>query len=119
MTLRWKHWPNCRADSDWVVSGAKAGQPLSAGTLEHSFQRIRNERTYENARLHDLRHTVGTYAAQTGGNAYIIRDMLGHNRRPSLIVMLHGRQIRKVSSAIKLAIASRLRCLAKVARLYA
>jgi integrase len=26
--------------------------------------------------LHDLRHTVGTYAAQTGANAFLIRDLL-------------------------------------------
>jgi integrase len=65
-------------DSDWVVGGAKAGKPLSAGTLEHSFQRIRERAGISNARLHDLRHTVGTYAAQFGANAYVIRDTLGH-----------------------------------------
>lgn len=30
------------------------------------------------ARLHDLRHTVGTYAAQAGANAFLVRDKLGH-----------------------------------------
>lgn len=30
------------------------------------------------ARIHDLRHTVGTYAGQTGANAFNIRDLLGH-----------------------------------------
>lgn len=29
-------------------------------------------------RLHDLRHTVGTYAGQAGANAFIVRDLLGH-----------------------------------------
>lgn len=28
--------------------------------------------------MHDLRHTVGTYAGQTGANAFLIRDKLGH-----------------------------------------
>src|SRR4051812_40135591 len=65
-------------DSDWVVGGAKAGKPLSAGTLEHSFQRIRERAGIPDARLHDLRHTVGTYAAQTGANAFLVRDLLGH-----------------------------------------
>ena len=29
-------------------------------------------------RLHDLRHTVGTYAGQSGANAFLIRDLLRH-----------------------------------------
>ena len=29
-------------------------------------------------RLHDLRHTVGTFAGQTGANAFLVRDKLGH-----------------------------------------
>ena len=29
-------------------------------------------------RIHDLRHTVGTYSGQTGANAFLIRDKLGH-----------------------------------------
>jgi integrase len=65
-------------DSEWVVSGAKPGKPLSVGTLEHSFQRIRERAGISDARLHDLRHTVGTYAAQTGANAFLVRDLLGH-----------------------------------------
>lgn len=28
--------------------------------------------------LHDLRHTVGTYAGQAGANAFLVRDKLGH-----------------------------------------
>lgn len=30
------------------------------------------------ARLHDLRHTTGTYAGQIGANAFLVRDLLGH-----------------------------------------
>jgi integrase len=29
-------------------------------------------------RLHDLRHTVGTYAGQSGANAFLVRDLLRH-----------------------------------------
>lgn len=32
----------------------------------------------ENARLHDLRHTVGTYASGARANAFHVRDLLGH-----------------------------------------
>lgn len=30
------------------------------------------------ARLHDLRHTGGTHGGQTGANAYLLRELLGH-----------------------------------------
>ena len=30
----------------------------------------------EDVRMHDLRHTVGTYAGQTGANAFLVRDLL-------------------------------------------
>jgi integrase len=33
----------------------------------------------EDVRLHDLRHTVGIYAGQTGANAFLVRDKLGHS----------------------------------------
>jgi integrase len=29
-------------------------------------------------RPHDLRHTAGTFAAQAGANAFLVRDLLGH-----------------------------------------
>ncbi|MDP6709208.1 MAG: integrase arm-type DNA-binding domain-containing protein [Alphaproteobacteria bacterium] len=32
----------------------------------------------QDARMHDLRHTVGTYASQAGANAFLVRDLLGH-----------------------------------------
>jgi integrase len=32
----------------------------------------------EDARPHDFRHTVGTFAAQTGANSFLVRDALGH-----------------------------------------
>jgi integrase len=31
-----------------------------------------------NARPHDFRHTVGTFTAETGANAFQVRDILGH-----------------------------------------
>jgi integrase len=32
----------------------------------------------KNARLHDFRHNVGTFAGQAGMNAFTVRDILGH-----------------------------------------
>jgi len=62
----------------FVVSGRTPDKPLSAGTLEDVWKRIRKAAGLENGRLHDLKHTVGTYAGAAGLNAFAIRDLLGH-----------------------------------------
>jgi integrase len=57
---------------------AQDGRPLSASTLDKAWQRIRKRAGIADARLHDLRHTVGTYAGSAGLNAFLVRDLLGH-----------------------------------------
>jgi integrase len=51
---------------------------VSAEVLEHAWQRIRARAEIEDVRLHDLRHTVGTFAAQAGVSGFIVRDLLRH-----------------------------------------
>ncbi|MCZ6772776.1 MAG: tyrosine-type recombinase/integrase, partial [Proteobacteria bacterium] len=61
-----------------VVTGPNSDRPLSPTTLHKVWRRICAAAGIENARLHDLRHTVGTYAGQAGFNAFLVRDLLGH-----------------------------------------
>jgi integrase len=51
---------------------------VSAEVVENAWQRIRARAQIEDVRLHDLRHTVGTYASQSGVNAFVVRDLLRH-----------------------------------------
>ena len=46
--------------------------------MENIWRRVRNHAELSDVRLHDLRHTVGTFAGQTGANAFLVRDKLGH-----------------------------------------
>lgn len=62
----------------WIFYGRDAKKPLSTSSIESAWRRIREKAKLEDARIHDLRHTVGSYAGQTGANAYLIRDKLGH-----------------------------------------
>ncbi len=39
---------------------------------------IRRVAAIKDVHLHDLRHTVGTYAGQSGANAFLVRDLLRH-----------------------------------------
>ena len=64
--------------SPFVVHGPDERKPLSRWTLEGGWRRIRAKAGLVNARLHDFRHTVGTYGGQAGFNAFVVRDLLGH-----------------------------------------
>jgi integrase len=61
--------------SEWVLpSPTNAKCRLSKSAIEYAWQRIRAAAKIDDVRLHDLRHTVGTYAGQTGANAFLVRD---------------------------------------------
>jgi integrase len=65
--------------SPWVLpSTSDAKRPLSKSAIEAVWQRMRTAAKLDDARLHDLRHTVGTYAGQSGANAFLVRDLLRH-----------------------------------------
>ena len=52
--------------------------PLSISSMEKSWRKVCTQSKLSNARLHDLRHTVGTFSGQSGFNAFVVRDLLGH-----------------------------------------
>ncbi|PHP64541.1 integrase, partial [Zhengella mangrovi] len=65
--------------SPWVFPRDRdVSRHLTKEVLENAWQRIRHHAGIPDVRLHDLRHTVGTYAGQAGGNAFIVRDLLRH-----------------------------------------
>lgn len=53
-------------------------RPISTEVMESAWQRIRWRAEIEDVHLHDLRHTIGTYAAQAGVSSFIVRDLLRH-----------------------------------------
>lgn len=52
---------------------------VSKEALESAWARLRWRAEIEDVRLHDLRHTVGTYASQAGVSSFIVRDLLRHS----------------------------------------
>jgi integrase len=65
--------------SEWVLpSVSSTKRALSKAGIEAAWQKIRRAAQLDDVRLHDLRHTVGTYAAQSGANAFLVRDLLRH-----------------------------------------
>ena len=55
-----------------------AAKPLSPSVLSHAWQALRWRARIADVRVHDLRHTSGTYVSQTGANAFLVRDFLRH-----------------------------------------
>jgi integrase len=53
-------------------------QPISKAGIEAAWRKLAKAAKIEDVRMHDLRHTVGTYAGQTGANAFLVRDLLRH-----------------------------------------
>ncbi len=63
---------------DYVIPGSKPGQPFKLQSVEGFWRRFRKRVGFEDVNLHDLRHTVGTFAGAAGLNAFAVRDLLGH-----------------------------------------
>jgi integrase len=83
--------------SEWVLpSISKDTQPLSKATIEAAWRRIRTTAQLEDVRLHDLRHTVGTYAGQSGANAFLVRDLLRHKN-----LAMTGRYVNRADDPVR------------------
>ncbi len=59
-------------------SAADPDRPRDPSSIESAWRRLRAFAGLDDVRIHDLRHTVGTYASQTGVNAFGVRDLLRH-----------------------------------------
>ncbi len=70
---------NKHSSSPWLFPReANPERHISAEVIESTWQKIRHHADLKDVRLHDLRHTVGTYASQAGGNAFLISHLLRH-----------------------------------------
>ena len=83
--------------SDWVLpSVSSVKRPISKAGIEAAWHRVRKAAQLEDVRLHDLRHTVGTYAGQSGANAFLVRDLLRHKN-----LAMTGRYVNRADSPVR------------------
>jgi integrase len=83
--------------SDWVLpSVSSPKQPISKAGIEAAWQKIRIAAQIDDVRMHDLRHTVGTYAGQSGANAFLVRDLLRHKN-----LAMTGRYVNRSDSPVR------------------
>jgi integrase len=62
----------------WVFPREDGAGHISPGAIESLWGKIRDRAGLADARIHDLRHTVGTFASRNRANSFMIRDLLGH-----------------------------------------
>ena len=99
--------------SPWVLpSPTDPTRHLPKWTLENFWRNLRARLGLTDVRLHDARHTTATHAASLGGNAFLIRDLLGHstvamsaryaNRNLAPVAILAGKVSDHVAGALGL-----------------
>jgi integrase len=83
--------------SEWVLpSVSSTKRPLSKAGIEAAWSKIRVAARLDDVRLHDLRHTVGTYAGQSGANAFLVRDLLRHKN-----LAMTGRYVNRADDPVR------------------
>ncbi len=83
--------------SEWVLSSpVDCRRALSKAGLEAAWHKIRAAAQLDDVRLHDLRHTVGTYAGQSGANAFLVRDLLRHSN-----LAMTGRYMNRAADPVR------------------
>jgi integrase len=80
----------------YVVHGPDPAMPLTATTSENAWRRLRERAGIPDGRLHDLRHTAGTFAALAGANAFVVRDLLGHRT-----LAMTGRYVERAADTVR------------------
>lgn len=91
-----KHLQKAKS-SEWVLpSTTDASRPLSKTAIENAWQRIRSAAGLTDVRLHDLHHTVGSHAGQTGANAFLVRDLLRHKN-----LAMIGRYVNRADDPVR------------------
>jgi len=83
--------------SEWVLpSVSSTKRSLSKAGIEAAWSKIRGAARLADVRLHDLRHTVGTYAGQSGANAFLVRDLLRHKN-----LAMTGRYVNRADDPVR------------------
>jgi integrase len=89
-------WPGNTKARFVLPSRDDAARPLSKSAIEQAWQRIRTVAGLEDVHLHDLRHTLGTYAGQTDANAFMVRDLLRHRT-----LAMTGRYVNRANDPLR------------------
>jgi integrase len=80
----------------FVVTGDDLTSPLPRTAFRAGWRDLRAGTGLADLRPHDLRHTAGTFAAQSGANAFLVRDLLGHKT-----LAMTGRYVERATDPLR------------------
>jgi integrase len=80
----------------YLEQGLDPAEPLSVNVAEKAWARVREAAGVADGRLHDFRHTAGTFAALSGANAFAVRDLLGHRT-----LAMTGRYVERAAEMVR------------------
>jgi integrase len=86
-----------------VTGGDDLTSPLPRTAFRTGWRDLRAGTGLADLRPHDLRHTAGTFAAQAGANAFLVRDLLGHKT-----LAMTGRYVERAADPLR-AVADQVR----------
>lgn len=92
--------PNAGRDA-FVFPSEKTGERLT--DIKHSFHSALKRAGIEDFRFHDLRHTAGTWLADSGAHITVIASILGHSRTSTTERYVHAVDAAKREAMAKLA----------------
>jgi integrase len=80
----------------YVVTGDDDATHLQRSAFRTGWRQLRAATGLADLRPHDLRHTAGTFAAQAGANAFLVRDLLGHKT-----LAMTGRYVERAADPLR------------------
>jgi integrase len=80
----------------YVVTGYDPTTHLQRSAFRTGWRYLRTGTGLADLRPHDLRHTAGTFAAQAGANAFLVRDLLGHKT-----LAMTGRYVERAADPLR------------------
>lgn len=85
-------------NNPYVFCGKKPGKPLY--DLKTQWQRTRAAAELKDARIHDLRHTVGACLHEEDVDIFTIQQIMGHADIKSTLRYVHHRNKNKINAAL-------------------
>jgi len=94
----------------FVVPGSTSEASLTVHQMEKIWAKLRKRLGLNDVRLHDFRHTAGTFAGMSGANQFLVRDYLGHKgvAMTAKYVSKHAAPVQQVAEVVSSRIAKLL-----------
>lgn len=81
---------NMKIKKGYLFKGTKGNEHISKHTIGNYFTSLSNEMNLEDGiSLHTLRYSFATYYLMNGGNAFILKEMLGHRSLSTTAIYIH------------------------------